>query len=291
MKALITINEICRLLTHDRLSWLVNQEQNKPLPDYFTPRLQEILTAEIHTLNAELEVDLFATRSQYRDCKATEQLATDILKYLYIGTIHNGMSVSILKTFRLISADFSAHTANVGKIYRNDPRPNIRQLLSTADTLMLLKNALYTWSATLIGHIREFTPELFDAYRLQFRENIDLPILNIEDTLQTTPVTSPPATNVTKLSHPQIAILHHYKKICITKNNAPEIARQYGQTSGPKLFETYKGLTSELMRTGEGRNKVKDIEIVSELLNGEYKILAIKELLTAKANKLSRQKK
>jgi hypothetical protein len=92
------------------------------------------------------------------------------------------------------------------------------------------------------------------------------------------------SNSLPKLSHSQIAILHHYSKLPITSNNANDIARKYGQTSGQRLEATYRDLTSELVRTGKGKNRVKDIKAVFSLLTGTAKTLAEKELKDAIAN-------
>lgn len=89
-----------------------------------------------------------------------------------------------------------------------------------------------------------------------------------------------------KLAHTQIAILHHYIKQPITRNNAVGIAQKYGQTSGQKLEAIYKDLISPLTRTAKGKNRVKDIETILPLLSGEAKAMANKELVEArKCNK------
>ncbi|GAB4038713.1 hypothetical protein [Spirosoma jeollabukense] len=87
-----------------------------------------------------------------------------------------------------------------------------------------------------------------------------------------------------KLSHSQIAIFHHYIDKPINKNNAEEIANKYGQTSGQKLATSYNQLTSPLVRTSRGKNRVKDINMVLPLLEGKAKGMAEKELKEAKAN-------
>ncbi|GAB2575275.1 hypothetical protein [Spirosoma areae] len=89
-----------------------------------------------------------------------------------------------------------------------------------------------------------------------------------------------------KLSHPQIAILYHYTGQPITRNNAGEIAQKYGQNSGQRLETIYKELTSKLLRTAKGKNRVKDIKAVLPLLAGEAKVMAEKELKDAIANNL-----
>jgi hypothetical protein len=92
-----------------------------------------------------------------------------------------------------------------------------------------------------------------------------------------------PVSNM-KLTHPQIAILHHYLKQPINKNNADDIAKRYGQGSGQRLVAVYKELTSPLVRTAKGKNRVSDIKAVLHLLTGTTKELASKELRDAEGN-------
>ena len=88
----------------------------------------------------------------------------------------------------------------------------------------------------------------------------------------------------TKLSHAQIAILYHIAKWPINQNNADEIARRYGQTSGQKLEKTFRDLTSELIRTAKSKYRVKDYETISSLVPLERKAVYDKELRVAVAS-------
>jgi hypothetical protein len=82
----------------------------------------------------------------------------------------------------------------------------------------------------------------------------------------------------TQLSHPAIAILHHINKWPIHANNANDIARKYGQTSGQKLKTTYDDLTSELVRTGKGKYTVRNYESIKFFILDSYKAQYTKEL-------------
>ena len=94
-----------------------------------------------------------------------------------------------------------------------------------------------------------------------------------------------------KLSHAQIAILYHIIGQTITDNNAGGIAQKYGQTSGQRLHEYYKNLSSKLTRTGEGKNRIKDYQELEPLIPDAYKELYKKELDdTIKNNKRTKKK-
>lgn len=88
----------------------------------------------------------------------------------------------------------------------------------------------------------------------------------------------------TKLSHPQIAILHHLEGWTINKNNANEIAIKYGQTSGQRLADTFKQLTSELVRTAKGKNTVTNYRALENIVSERAKSKYDKELGLALGN-------
>lgn len=94
---------------------------------------------------------------------------------------------------------------------------------------------------------------------------------------------APPVTTSTgsKLTHPQIALLYIYTHRTITQNNAQEIAGQYGQTSGDKLFREYQRLNRSISERTSSKNAVKDIESVMDLLDSHVQIERIKDELTA----------
>lgn len=94
-----------------------------------------------------------------------------------------------------------------------------------------------------------------------------------------------------KLSHSQIAMLHHYNNQSITRNNAETIAHRYGQTSGQKLLDIYGRMTSPLERTATAKNTIKNFCKVIPLLSGKGLELANKELVDAKKNNSKRLEK
>ena len=118
------------------------------------------------------------------------------------------------------------------------------------------------------------------------RKNLDSPATTQALNELQAPSHSTPKANDEQitLTHSQIAILHHYSGQPITRNNSNDIARKYGQTSGQRLETIYKELTSKLVRTGKGRNRVKDIKAVLPLLTGSAKVMAEKELISAISN-------
>lgn len=95
---------------------------------------------------------------------------------------------------------------------------------------------------------------------------------------------TPTITDQAKLSHAQIAILYQINQWPITDNNAKEIARRYGQTSGQKLRTTYDSLSSELVRTGKGKYTVKNYKIIELLVLPGRKPQYDKELEDARRN-------
>lgn len=84
----------------------------------------------------------------------------------------------------------------------------------------------------------------------------------------------PIAEQRTKLSINQIALKYVYEGMQITRQNCNEIVRQYGYTSGEKLFQRYTYYLSKTNRKGEPafctplklKNKIELIESVIEML-------------------------
>ena len=87
-----------------------------------------------------------------------------------------------------------------------------------------------------------------------------------------------------KLTHAQIAIFYHLEGWTVNRNNAEEIARKFGQTSGQKLEETYRQLTSELVRTAKGKYTLKNYKALELLVSDKAKNQYIRELKDVKAN-------
>ncbi|SFF15296.1 hypothetical protein [Spirosoma endophyticum] len=87
-----------------------------------------------------------------------------------------------------------------------------------------------------------------------------------------------------RLSHAQIAILSHLEGWLITKNNSDAIARKYGQTSGKKLESYYKDYTSKLVRTGYGKNTVRNYQRIKSYISEKAISLYNSELEMAIAN-------
>lgn len=177
MKSLTTIHEVCTMLTVDRLSWVANYESNNSLESYLRPKLQAFLKTNIYTLDAELKAELLASFSQFRDHKQTEGLSYEIIEYLHTGTIVNGLSVSILRIFHLINGDVTSCSSKLNKLGADRYKPEYAGLVSNVHLQALLSNVLHSWASTLIAHIWKHTPELFDAYRDQFKELINMHLL------------------------------------------------------------------------------------------------------------------
>ncbi|KAB7731082.1 hypothetical protein F5984_09710 [Rudanella paleaurantiibacter] len=91
-------------------------------------------------------------------------------------------------------------------------------------------------------------------------------------------------TEDTKLTHAQIAILYHLEGRTINKNNADDIARRYGQTSGQKLQEYYDDLSSELTRTAKGKKTVENYRKIESLISEMSKLKYNRELQQALIN-------
>jgi hypothetical protein len=94
----------------------------------------------------------------------------------------------------------------------------------------------------------------------------------------------PIAASNMRLTHPQIALLYHLNDNLITDNNADEIARKYGQTSGQRLMIEYKNLSSQLVRTARGRYTVKNYKAIELLVDERYKDKVARELSDAIKN-------
>lgn len=105
---------------------------------------------------------------------------------------------------------------------------------------------------------------------------------------------SPPAPTSTganeeskiTLTHAQICLLYIFTKRPINKNNAQEIAEQYGQTSRQKLADKYGKMFNALSERISSRFAVRDIERVIKLLSDPNHLdRARDELRQAKALK------
>jgi len=99
----------------------------------------------------------------------------------------------------------------------------------------------------------------------------------------------PQQTKTDKLKFKQIALIHVYKGLQITRKNAGEIAAKYGFTaknSGEKLFQDYTYFCSAANRKGKPtpctpkklKNKIELFESVVNLLSDENKQMAIDEI-------------
>lgn len=87
-----------------------------------------------------------------------------------------------------------------------------------------------------------------------------------------------------KLSMKQIALKYYYEGKLITRANGNEIARQYGQNSGEKLFHEFTYFSSTANRTGSEDsekkliNKIKLISSIVDSIEEPYNQRAIDEL-------------
>jgi len=92
-----------------------------------------------------------------------------------------------------------------------------------------------------------------------------------------------------KLSIPQIALIHYYNGVTVTRVNANEIIKRYGYTSGEKLFQVFSKYSSRSNRIeDEGTdkknlNKLKLLESIIPFLNDENQQKAIDEINTLKS--------
>lgn len=104
---------------------------------------------------------------------------------------------------------------------------------------------------------------------------------------------APPAVEVVerlgndKLSHAQIALFYIYSGQAITKNNAQNIAKRYGQTSGPKLHAKYNLLLSSITERTSPKNAAKNIEIVLKMLTEPGQIKRANDELVKANEKLN----
>jgi hypothetical protein len=100
----------------------------------------------------------------------------------------------------------------------------------------------------------------------------------------------PPQTNEKhqpKLSIDEIALKYVYEGLQITRENGNEIAKQYGHTSGEKLFQRFTYYSSRANRKAKPdlctaiklKNKIKKIENVIELLPIDKQRQALDEVL------------
>ncbi len=97
---------------------------------------------------------------------------------------------------------------------------------------------------------------------------------------------------VPELSIKQIALKLFYEGFIINRNNAKEVIKEYGHTSGDKLFQEYTYFSSLANRKGSPspltqkkfQNKIKLFESVINLLSDNHKQRASDELNILKVN-------
>lgn len=89
-----------------------------------------------------------------------------------------------------------------------------------------------------------------------------------------------------RLTHAQISLLYIYTQKLINKNNAKEIAEQYGQTSGDKLFREYQRLSQYQNERISSKNAVKNIQtVIGKISDPIHLSRANDELILAKKTK------
>ncbi len=274
-----TLKKIVTQLYISRLTWAVNQESGKPLKAYFSPDMTAFLGDDVcnwQTIKGDLEDELNSSAFGCRDYKLmTENLSNDILDFLFNDTVIPDRKYSLLSTFQAYSQHEASRREKANELYKNK-NLSIKEQLFEDDfhALLYIKTALYDWASVLIRHINRHTPAIFQQYEMQLREYIDCTFISPQPE---------PATEI-KLTHAQIAIYYHLEGWPINENNATTIAQKYGQTSGKKLANTYKELTSELTRTEKGKYTVKNYLALKSLISDNAKADYNKELEKARKN-------
>lgn len=279
------IKEVCRLLFYDRIKWIGNQEQKKPLKEFFSPQVVEFLGDDAgnwRTIQNQLKRELERRVADSRDIALVNALARDIVEFMCSVTTMYRDNFSLLGVFETYNDHYNSRIDRINEINAKKERKDNTLFVTDFNTIGAVRDALYGWATILISYVRRYSPDIYREYEPVFRSAIDY---NVPE-MATAPATpTPPATDEqVKLTHPQIAILHHIIGHPINENNGGDIARKYGQTSGKRLANTYKALTSELHRTANAKYTVKNYEKILPLLNGKYKEQAERELRNARKN-------
>ena len=90
---------------------------------------------------------------------------------------------------------------------------------------------------------------------------------------------NPCLNNESKLSINQIALKHVYENIAICRQNSNDLAKQYGHSSGEKLYQRFNFYSSRANRKGipsnctlkKLENKISLMESVIEIISDEFK--------------------
>lgn len=152
--------------------------------------------------------------------------------------------------------------------------------------------------AELLEHVAAYAPEKINTPDLQKELKSLNPFstvaLTFKPSLQNETKTERlNETKTNKLKVPQIALIHVYEGIQITRRNAEEIAAKYGYTainSGEGLFQDYTNYSSTANRKGKPtpctpkklKNKIELFESVVSHLSDNNKQWAIDEINTLK---------
>jgi hypothetical protein len=140
-------------------------------------------------------------------------------------------------------------------------------------------------SVTFYVHLNSLTKGRIN-YHMPYAEILDIEIAIIEAFKKAAEqlLHQPTSKQKPKLSMKQIALLHIYKSLQITRGNGNEIAKKYGHKSGDRLYQNYTRLVKRSDRKGDPgtktmlKSKIKLIESVIELLPIENRQQAIDEL-------------
>jgi len=125
------------------------------------------------------------------------------------------------------------------------------------------------------------------AYNMPYNELLVIKIAILKAFKKTQPIIEPLPP---ELKIDQIALKYAYEGLQITRKNGNEIAKQYGYSSGEKLFNNFSYFSSASNRKGTPTqctakkldNKIKLIESIIELLPKDKQGRARKEVLILK---------
>jgi hypothetical protein len=175
-----------------------------------------------------------------------------------------------------------SHISNNGRFYQAKYFPEIDLIIEKIKGFnpALSKVFLVTLSKSGIGKKYWHYTKAFDFIKAELSES---------DNMATPP---PPATDQEPvkekqspdLSISQIALKSVFEGLTINRENANEIVKRFGHTSGEKLFQRFSYYSSYTNRTGKEitskkfKNKIELFESVIELLPNANKQRAIIEL-------------